>query len=288
MPFVQAGDIRLHYAEYGSGDDIIVFIHGNLGCIDWMNLVWPKLADRFHVYAFDWRGCGESDKPEPSEDYGNYSMRQHAEDMINAIEALFIEKCHLANHSTGGIICTHMLLMRPDLFDKVLCLDPVGPQGMRLPEGSRDVFQAMKESMDMAFTVLAGTAPSLFDAKSLEPGQMPIFSSSASESQKKLFQTIVDKTRKLGDGIWNGTPIQLAKEFETGRLVDRLKEIRQKHLVLWGENDTWIPRAHVEEMVQLLPDCELRTIPNAGHSLNLEDPDFFAKIFQDFFMPRTP
>ena len=283
MPFVQAGDIRLHYAEFGSGDKTIVFVHGNLGCHDWMNLVWPKLSGPFHIYAFDWRGCGESDKPEPTEDYSNYSMRQHATDMINAIKALNLDKCHLVNHSTGGIICTHMLLMAPERFKKVLCLDPVGPQSMVLPEESKDVFKAMKESTDMAFAVLAGTAPTLFDAESLKPGQTPKFSSKATDAQKDLFNTIVEKTRKLSDGIWFGTPVQLAKAFNAAELTDKLKQITHPHLVLWGESDAWIPRAHVEEMVKLLPNCVLKVIPNAGHSLNLENPDAFVKIFREFF-----
>ncbi len=282
MPFVQAGDIKLHYAEYGSGDNIIVFVHGNLGCLDWMDLAWPMLSDQYHIYAFDWRGCGESDKPEPTKDFDNYSMRQHAVDMINAIKALQIKKCHLVNHSTGGIICSHMLLMEPDLFQKVLCLDPVGPQGMKLPEGSSDVFQAMKDCSDTAFAVLAGTATSLFDPQSLEPGKVPIFSSSATDPQKNLFSTIVEKTRKLSDGIWFGTPIQLAKEYESGGLTGQLKKIFHPHLVVWGEKDAWIPKSHVEEMVSLLPNCELKIVPNAGHSLNLEDPEAFAKIFRGF------
>lgn len=283
MPFVQIGDIKLHYAEYGSGDNNIVFVHGNLGCNDWMNLVWPKLSDRFHIYAFDWRGCGESDKPEPTEDYANYSMRQHATDMINAMKALKIDQCNLVNHSTGGIICTHMLLLMPELFNKVLCLDPVGPQGMELPDGSKEIFQAMKESADMAFAVLAGTAPTLFDPESMQPGQMPTFSPTITASQKDLFNTIVGNTRKLSDGIWFGTPIQLAKEFESGELIGKLSQIHHEHLVLWGEADAWIPKAHVEEMVKLLPNCKLKIIPNAGHSLNLENPDAFVKIFKDFF-----
>ncbi|GBC59472.1 alpha/beta hydrolase [Desulfonema ishimotonii] len=283
MPYVQAGDIKLHYTEYGSGDNVIVFVHGNLGCIHWMDLVWPKISDRFHIYAFDWRGCGESDKPEPDEGYENYSMKQHATDMINAIRGMNIGKCHLINHSTGGIICTHMLLMAPELFGRVLCLDPVGPQGIDLPEGSMEIFQAMKENFDTAYAVLAGTSPSLFDQGTLRPGQMPVFLSSVAEEQKKLFRLIVDKTRQLSDGIWFGTPTQLSREYHSGKLKERLGEIRHEHLVLWGEQDAWIPKEHVEEMVTLLPNCEFRILPGVGHCLNLEAPEHFAKICAEFF-----
>lgn len=283
MPYIQAGDIKLHYTEYGSGDNIIVFVHGNLGCMNWMDLVWPEISDSFHIYAFDWRGCGESDKPEPVDGYENYSMKQHATDMVNAIKALGIDQCHLINHSTGGIICTHMLLMAPERFKRVLCLDPVGPQGIDLPEGSMQIFEAMKENLDTAYAVLAGTSPSLFDPASLIPGKKPVFLSSVTDQQKNLFQLIVDKTRKLSDGIWFGTPTQLSKEYNSGKLKERISEIQHEHLVLWGENDAWIPKDHIEHMVNLLPNCEFRILPDVGHCLNLEAPGKFAEICVDFF-----
>jgi len=283
MPFVQAGDVRLNYVEHGSGDDVIVFIHGNLGCVNWMDLVWPRLPQNLHVYAIDWRGCGNSDKPNPEKGYQNYTMKQHAVDMINAIKALGIKKSHLANHSTGGIICTRMLLMEPDLFGKVFCLDPVGPMGLHLPEGTLDLFRSMKENREVAFAVLATAAPSLFVKDSLKPFQTPKFNDHVKEEQKKLFNLIVDKTRLLSDGIWFGTAIHLAKEYESQELRIRQGEIKHPHLVLWGEGDLWIPRADVEEMAKRMDRCELKVIPGIGHSLNLEDPEQFARLFTEFF-----
>lgn len=282
MPYIQAGDVKLNYVEHGSGDNIIVFIHGNLGCVNWMDLVWPRLPKEFHVYALDWRGCGDSDKPEPTEGYGNYSMQQHATDMINAIKALGIQRCHLANHSTGGIICTHMILMEPDMFHKVFCLDPVGPMGLDLEENI-GLFQSMKDSREITYAAMATAAPSLFETESLEPGKMPQFSSSASEDQKNLYNLVIDKAMQNSDGIWTGTAVNLTKEYRSGELRARQEEIRHPHLIVWGERDLWIPKSHMEEMVEKMPNCELHVISGVGHSLNLEDPDQFAKIFTEYF-----
>ena len=210
-------------------------------------------------------------------------MKQHAVDMINAIKALGIKRCHLANHSTGGIICTRMLLMEPHLFGKVFCLDPVGPMGLHLPEGTIDVFRSMKDNRELAFAVLATAAPSLFVKDSLKPGQTPKFNDHAKEDQKKLFSLIVDKTRLLSDGIWFGTAIHLAKEYESQELRIRQGGIKHPHLVLWGEEDMWIAKADMEEMAEKMPDCKLKIIPGIGHSLNIEDPDQFASIFTGFF-----
>src|SRR4051812_48208842 len=51
--------------------------------------------------------------------------------MLVALDTLKIEFCHLATHSTGGIIAARMLLMRPQRFGRVLALDPVTPLGYR-------------------------------------------------------------------------------------------------------------------------------------------------------------
>ena len=132
MPRVRAGDLSINYVEHGSGDNVVLAVHGNLGCADWLALVLPQLPPIVRVIAAEWRGCGDSDKPEPTSDYSNYSMATHAQDMLNLLDALGIRKCHLYGHSTGGIICSHMLVKQPGRFGKVLMLDPVTPLGLEL------------------------------------------------------------------------------------------------------------------------------------------------------------
>lgn len=283
MPHVQAGDVALHYVEYGRGENIVVFIHGNLGCLNWMDLVWPRLPGDIHVFALDWRGCGDSDKPQPTEDFGNYSMAQHAGDMIAAIRKLGIKKCDLANHSTGGIICTRMLLMEPAMFGKVFCLDPVAPASVAFDENGFKLFRQMKESYEFAYTIMAGTSPSLFTPESMQPGYVPQFTNAATREQRDLFKLIVDKTRRLSDGIWFGTPVNLNREYQSGELKKRQKDIKHQHLVLWGEKDVWISRNDLEEMARDMPRCELKIIPATGHCMNLENPDEFAKMFAEYF-----
>jgi non-heme chloroperoxidase len=284
MPRIQAGDIKINYLEYGSGDNIVAYIHGNLACADWMNIVAPRLPEKFHVYSFDWRGCGDSDKPEPTADFSNYSMKQHATDMINAIHALGIKKCNLANHSTGGIICTHMQVMEPDLFGKVFSLDPVSPMSgkhlnldMLLP-----VFQAMRTNRELTFAALAATAPTLFDSSTLVPGMMPRYNSKTTAEQKKAFDFCVDRTMLSSNGIWAGTLINVVNDYNAGELEKKMPEIKHPQLILWGEFDGWIPKADLQEMAAKMPNCKLKIIPGYGHCLNVENPDLYAKYFIEF------
>ena len=144
MPKLRAGDLSINYVEHGSGDNVVLAVHGNLGCADWLGLVLPQLPSDVRVIAAEWRGCGDSDKPQPASDYSNYSMATHAQDMLNLLDALGIHRCHLYGHSTGGIICSYMLVKQPERFGKVLMLDPVTPLGLELAPGQIDVLTQMK------------------------------------------------------------------------------------------------------------------------------------------------
>ena len=53
-------------------------VHGNLGCADWLAAVLALLPPTIRVIVAEWRGCGESDKPAPAADYGNYVPKGHS------------------------------------------------------------------------------------------------------------------------------------------------------------------------------------------------------------------
>src|SRR3954471_9667419 len=104
MPRVQAGEVQLGWREWGRGDVTVVFLHGNLASKDWIELAAPLFPSGLRVIGIDWRGCGNIPRPPPTEGYANYSMQQHAQHMLAALDTLKLSYCHLATHSTGGII----------------------------------------------------------------------------------------------------------------------------------------------------------------------------------------
>ena len=154
MPRVRAGEVSLGWREWGKGDVTVVFIHGNLASKDWIELAAPFFPSGVRVIGIDWRGCGESDRPPAVQDYSNYSMQQHALDMLAALDALKIPFCHLATHSTGGIIAARMLLMQPKRFGRVFALDPVTPLGMSFNAEQIGLFRAMMASKAVTRAVM--------------------------------------------------------------------------------------------------------------------------------------
>lgn len=285
---VEVGDgVRLAWRDWGDGPVPVLFVHGNLASKDWLELSARWFPRDLRVIGVDWRGCGDSDRPAATEGYANYTMQQHAEDMLAALDALGIGRCHLATHSTGGIIAARMQLAQPERFGRCLALDPVGPMGLRFDEAGRAVFRAMKESRDVTFAGMATAAASLFDPDTLKPGAMPRFREVAAEV-RQLFERIVDQTFSVAEGIWFGTPHNLNLEAESGELLSRMSELDHEHLVVWGELDGWIPAADVKRMAAEMPNCRLVTVPGVGHSMNLEEPALYAGYLGAFLSGVAP
>jgi pimeloyl-ACP methyl ester carboxylesterase len=234
------------------------------------------------VIGIDWRGCGESDRPPPTPNYANYSMQQHALDMLAALDALKITHCHLATHSTGGIIAARMLLQQPQRFGRVLALDPVTPLGMAFNDEQIGLFRAMMASQEVTRAVMATAASSLFEPDSLAAGAIPQFRGGLGEIQA-FFERIVAQTFRVSEGVWIGTPVNLNLEKQGRELERRMPEIAHPHLVIWGEKDGWIPPADLAVMAAAMPNCRLVRVPGVGHSMNVEQPALYAGFFGAWF-----
>jgi non-heme chloroperoxidase len=285
MPRVRAGEVELGWRAWGEGDTTVVFLHGNLACKEWIELAVPLFPSGVRVVGIDWRGCGESDRPKAAPGYTNYSMQQHAQDMLAALDALNISFCHLATHSTGGIIAARMLLMQPRRFDRVLALDPVTPLGLTFDAEQIGLFRAMMASREVTRAAMATAAASLFVPESLVPNTMPRFRDGLGNIQT-FFDKMLERTFGVAEGIWIGTPHNLNLERESGELERRMAEIRHPHLVLWGEKDGWIAPADLKRMAEAMPDCRLVIVPGVGHSMNLEQPALYAGYFGAWFGGR--
>ncbi|MFG1477594.1 alpha/beta hydrolase [Xanthobacter sp. V4C-4] len=277
MSRIKVGEIELAWRAWGEGDTTVLFIHGNLASKDWIELAAPHFPRGVRTLAVDWRGCGDSDKPVPLPCYSNYSIARHADDMLGALDALGIGFCHLATHSTGGIISTRMLLKQPERFGRVFSLSPVAPQSIDFPPEKAAFFDQMKKSKPLTRRIMAATCISLFEPESLAEG--PVRLKPDAGARGALFDRIVDQTFAVSDGIWYGTPVTLTQEAQSGELKGLMSQVRHPHLVAWGTLDAVIQQADLTLMAQAMPDCRFVAVPGVGHSMNVEAPELYAGYF---------
>jgi pimeloyl-ACP methyl ester carboxylesterase len=90
-------------------------------------LIQAGLSPRFHVLALDLRGRGRSEAPpagfDPAAPAANYTMADHATDVIGLLDALDIRDPILVGHSFGGLLALYLAAHFPERFPRLGVLD---------------------------------------------------------------------------------------------------------------------------------------------------------------------
>jgi pimeloyl-ACP methyl ester carboxylesterase len=140
MRVSSSSEVKLQYAEAGTGDPPLLFIHG--WCCD--HTFFQPQFDHFksthRVVALDLRGCGDSDKPETG-----YDIPTLTDDVAALCREASIIKPVVVGHSLGGMIGVELAARHPSIPRAIVAVDP-GPLAIT-PE-SRAVFEAFIAALE--------------------------------------------------------------------------------------------------------------------------------------------
>jgi len=110
--FTASDGVKIHYLTAGTTGSWVVLIHGYMDSAQrmWFTTgIAPAIAKTHRVVAIDNRNHGESDKPQP-----NGTGR--AQDVIELMDHLKIQKAHIHGYSMGGGMTGQLLALIPDRF----------------------------------------------------------------------------------------------------------------------------------------------------------------------------
>jgi pimeloyl-ACP methyl ester carboxylesterase len=126
--FIRANGINLHYLDYPGPATTLVLLPGLTASAPIFDgLIQAGLSPRFHVLALDLRGRGRSEAPpagfDPAAPAANYTMADHATDVIGLLDALDIRDPILVGHSFGGLLALYLAAHFPERFPRLGVLD---------------------------------------------------------------------------------------------------------------------------------------------------------------------
>ena len=108
--------VRLHYAETGSGDELVLLLHGFPEFwYSWRRQLDP-LGKHFHVVAPDMRGYNLSDKPSRVEDY---RVDVIAGDVIGLIDHFGAARAAVVGHDWGATVAWAVAQRYPERVSKL-------------------------------------------------------------------------------------------------------------------------------------------------------------------------
>jgi len=127
--FFRSGPLRIHFRDWGSpGAQPLIIVHGLRDHSHSFDDLARGLLDRFHVFALDLRGHGDSETT-PYYSFGHFVL-----DLHNMIRALRLQRPILIGHSMGGEIVAHYAGYFPTIPVRVVIIEGLGPPAQDMEE----------------------------------------------------------------------------------------------------------------------------------------------------------
>jgi 2-hydroxy-6-oxonona-2,4-dienedioate hydrolase len=240
---------NIHYLEAGSSGPTVILLHG-LGddATTWARTI-PALASKYHAYAPDQIGFGQSDKP-----IVNYRVATLVEFLDQFYRKLGIEKATLVGNSFGGWAAAAFAIAHPQKVDKLVLVSAAGysAKGYARGETLKKLYSTLNPSttadMKRLFELI------FYDkAMSADEFVVPYFT-------KKL---------KIRDGYTINSfmdSILRGEDF----IDDKVKTIKAPTLVIWGREDELNPLAMAEAFAQDISGAQKVIIEQCGHVPHIE------------------
>lgn len=266
--FMAVDDLVIHYRDEGTGPTLVL-LHGVASSLhtwdDWVK----RLAPHYRILRIDLPGHGLTGLDPTVERYEIAYMIDKLEKFLNKLS---IDDIYLAGNSLGGYISWNYALHRPDRVKKMVLLDAAGfPQDMpfimnftALPVIGEIAGVAMpKMFVDLNINAAFGDSDKVTD-----------------ELQQRYF----DLTMRKGNREALVNVFRTMKEqSQNPHLGDRVKEITIPTLLMWGDQDEWVPLEIMQQFHQALPNSQTIVYEGVGHMPMEELPVQTSRDAHGFF-----
>ena len=249
----------------------LVLLHGLLVTHYSFRRIIDPLAARRRVIAIDLPGCGESDRPPPHA-AGDYSLTWLAGRVTEALGELGVERYDLLAHSFGGAVAIQLVTTVPVLARRLVLVDPVAFT-MELPLEGR-------------MALLPRLGPLLF-TQLYRRADLHRYLGKVFSTPELLDEDAVDVywDRLARRGGREAAYAMLLQMSRLDGLRERIARVELPTVVVWGDRDGLMPVETGEQLVELLPDAELRVVEGCGHAVAEERPEALCELIEDLLGP---
>lgn len=259
--FVEAGGLRTHYLEAGSGTPVVLLHSGEYGgCAE---LSWERtiaaLATRFRVVAPDFVGFGKTEKVFSFDDMWEFRIRH----ITAFLHRLGIGRAHFIGNSMGGTLLLQVAAMAPCPWpiDKAVIVSGGG----QVPENAaREILNSYDGSLEhmrrivevlIVNPALRGDAHYIArrHALSLEPGAWEATAAARFRAP------------------WRPQGLRMPQPPD-------YSSVTRPVLLVVGAQDPLREPGFGPKLQAQVPGAELHIIPNAGHCPHLDAPEAFNTV----------
>lgn len=258
--------VRVCYEDLGRGPTIVL-LHGLASSIDFWEYNIPVLALHHRVLALDIPGFGKSDKPYDHD----YTIRGLAKDVLAFMDNRGVESATIVGGSMGGHIALLMALDHPDRVDKLVMMG--SPGGWKPPSPVVTALFALLWHDRTVTDDLCDHWPDIWE-------KMFYYTTPLTEKMYR-YQLALRTPRKRYKRLGHVSTVALKSIFFTS-CRDRLGEVQQPVLLIWGEHDNVHPLHDAVYLREHIPLCRLVVVPDAAHEVMADQPEVFNDLVIQF------
>ncbi len=242
--------LEARFFRGGSGEPLL-FLHHLAGLTGWQPSL-EELSRSFDVIAPYQPGWGPAKDDLTSVDNGLDLVLFN----LDLLDALGVERAHVAGIGVGAWIAAELAALAPERVRKLVLVSPMGIWREAAP-GDDPFAQAPGRGMAVLFSDPERREELLVGGRN----RVDVFV----EEQLNL--------RAGAKFLW---PIP-----DTG-IERRLRRIKASALIATAGKDRIVPRHYGAVWQSAIKASRLTDVPDAGHAMDLEDPQAFAKMVGDF------
>ncbi|WP_245916892.1 alpha/beta fold hydrolase [Nocardioides gansuensis] len=248
----------VRWEQLGSGP-AVVFCHGT----PWSSELWRPyaegLAADYTVYLWDMPGYGKSSKHAEHP----VSLDVQGELFADLLAHWELQSPHVVAHDYGGAVALRAHLLHQAAFASlalvdVVALAPWGSDFFRLVGENAEVFSAVPPAIHegVVRSYIAGASHAGLTARDLESLVSPW---RGAEGQAAFYRQIAQADQRYTDEV---EPLYA--------------EIQSPVLVVWGQQDEWIPVDRAHRLAAIIPGAKTQVVEGAGHLIQLDQPAVLA------------
>lgn len=264
MPHAVVQGRKVYYEAHGDRPGVpLVLVNGMGGsCRGWLPLQVPEFREHYRTIVFDHRGVASSDDPG-----GPFTTADLADDAVDLLDALEIERAHLLGVFMGGMVCQELALRHPERVERLVL---VGTYAR--PDAKRALI--LKHWRDLS---LAGVSIDV-----MVRDRLLWTLQDETLEQTDLIEQMVQFFERDGAPLTEDLFVRQCDACLAHDTADRLHRIERPTLVICGRNDRLTPPACHRHLADEIPDAHLVTIDYGAHLVMAESAERFNHVVLQF------
>ena len=288
--FFRSGTLRIHFRDWGNPDaPPLIIVHGLRDHSHSFDELARALSDRFHVFALDLRGHGDSETT-PYYTFGHFLL-----DLRNLVRALRLQRPVLIGHSMGGEVVAQYSGCFPEVPSRLVIIEGLGPPPCDMDEEVRWTINGFART-DRALTGPPGL-------KDLDAAYRRLRERNPRLPEARARELALLGTRAREDGAleWKFdamlTTMSLTGPFSLEYAKAMWQRITAPTLIVHGAESgefwhsrvgaTYLDADDLAQRVACFHASQFVEIPGAGHMVHFDRPRELITAIRTFLLPGS-